>query len=212
MMELSGLRVEYSKGGLDEADLHQDPIQQFREWLREALAKKLHEPYAMTLATATTTGVPSARIVLLREVSEAGFTFFTNYDSRKCQETSANPQASLLFFWADLERQVRIEGTIALADEETSNQYFVQRPRESQIAAVASAQSSVISSRAVLEQRVEELNRQLEGKPVPRPANWGGLVLKPIAIEFWQGRPSRLHDRLRYRLDKKKWILERLSP
>ncbi len=212
MPELIHLRKDYSKSGLSEADLHADPIQQFQHWLEEALSAKLVEPYAMTLASATSDGRPTARIVLLRSVDQAGFQFFTNYFSRKGQDIARNAQGALLFYWAELERQVRIEGTITRTDDATSDSYFAHRPRASQIAAAASAQSEVIADRTVLEKRVAELTAELEGKPVPRPQHWGGYTLKPSALEFWQGRPSRLHDRLRYRLDNNRWIIERLSP
>jgi len=210
--EIIRLRKDYDKSGLSEADLHADPIQQFRHWLDEALIAKLVEPYAMTLATADPDGKPSARIVLLRGVDQTGFQFFTNYLSRKGHDIAKNAQGALLFYWDDLERQVRIEGHITRTDDAASDSYFAQRPRASQIAAVASAQSEVIADRGILEKRVAELTSELEGKPVPRPPHWGGYTLKPDSLEFWQGRPSRLHDRLRYRLEQNRWIIERLSP
>lgn len=210
--EIIHMRKEYEKNGLTEADLIADPVQQFRHWLNEALLAKLHEPYAMTLATATPQGSPSARIVLLRGVDHNGFQFFTNYLSRKGMEIEKNAQGTLLFYWPELERQVRIEGKIVMTDDAASDHYFSLRPRASQIAAVASAQSEVISSRDVLENRVAELTAQLEGKPVPRPPHWGGYALQPDSLEFWQGRPNRLHDRLRYSLNNGRWIIERLSP
>lgn len=210
--EIIHTRKDYDKGGLMEADLHVDPIQQFRHWLNEALMSNLVEPYAMTLATATPQGQPTARIVLLRGVDHTGFQFFTNYLSRKGQDIEKNVRGSLLFYWAELERQVRIDGTISMTEDAASDHYFAMRPRASQIAAVASAQSEVIADRGVLEKRVAELTAELEGKPVPRPQHWGGYTLKPDSMEFWQGRPSRLHDRLRYRWDEVRWIIERLSP
>jgi pyridoxamine 5'-phosphate oxidase len=212
MADLNELRREYQRSGLTEAVLPADPLEQFNLWFQEALATDIIEPYAMTLATASPEGMPSARVVLLRKVDAEGFQFFTNYLSRKGHEFERNPHASLLFYWAELERQVRIEGTITLADDATSDAYFAQRPRPSQIAAVASAQSEVISNRTILEERVSELTARLEGKPVPRPPHWGGYVLKPTLFEFWQGRPSRLHDRLRYRWQNQVWIIDRLSP
>jgi pyridoxamine 5'-phosphate oxidase len=211
-MDLSTLRREYHKGGLVESDLHADPVQQFHRWLQDALTAGLVEPYAMTLATATPDGRPSARIVLLRDADAGGFRFFTNYESRKGVELAANRQAALLFYWAELERQVRIEGVIEKTNETVSNTYFRQRPRESQIAAVASAQSEVLGSRKHLEERYQELVRLFEGRDVPRPTHWGGYVLLPEAFEFWQGRASRLHDRLRYRLADGAWVIERLAP
>jgi pyridoxamine 5'-phosphate oxidase len=212
MADFSQFRLEYSKAGLSEADLHADPLEQFRLWINQAMAEKLPEPYAMTLATVSASGQPSARVVLLRGVSASGFQFFTNYQSRKGEEIAHNSKAALVFYWAEMERQIRIEGIITKTDAATSDQYFDKRPRGSQIAAVISAQSKVVPNREVLEARVEELNKQLEGKPVPRPSEWGGYQLQPESIEFWQGRPSRLHDRLRYRKEKGKWIVERLSP
>ncbi|MFT3880082.1 MAG: pyridoxamine 5'-phosphate oxidase [Gemmatales bacterium] len=212
MTDLTQLRKEYSQAGLTEADLHADPIEQFRGWFQQALAASLPEPYAMTLATVSPDGQPSARIVLLRQVDQKGFQFYTNYRSHKGTDLSSNNQAALLFYWAELERQVRVEGVISKVEDSDSDNYFAQRPRGSQIAAVASAQSEVIADRSVLEQRVAELTAELEGKPVPRPSHWGGYRLKPDSLEFWQGRPSRLHDRLRYRWDKTRWIIERLSP
>lgn len=212
MTNLSHLRFDYNKSGLTETDLLADPVEMFRQWLKESMTSNINEPYAMTLATATPDGKPSARIVLLRHVDQAGFQFFTNYHSRKGHDLAENQQAALLFFWPELERQVRIEGVITRTDDKTSDTYFAQRPRESQIAAVASAQSDVIANRQVLEDQVAQLTAQLEGKPVPRPPHWGGYTLKPDSIEFWQGRTSRLHDRLRYRRENNNWIIERLSP
>lgn len=212
MTNLSHLRFDYNKSGLTETDLLADPVEMFRHWLKESMTSNINEPYAMTLATSTPDGKPSARIVLLRHVDQAGFQFFTNYHSRKGHDLAENQQAAILFFWPELERQVRIEGVITRTDDKTSDTYFAQRPRESQIAAVASAQSDVIANRKVLEDQVAQLTAKLEGKPVPRPPHWGGYTLKPDSIEFWQGRTSRLHDRLRYRRENNNWIIERLSP
>lgn len=212
MADLTGLRLDYQKGGVDESHLHPDPIHQFQHWLQEALRAGLREPYAMTLSTATSDGRPSARIVLLRGADEHGFRFFTNYASRKGVELAANHHAALLFYWAELERQVRVEGVIETTNETISDTYFHQRPRESQIAAVASEQSQVLPNRQALEERYRELVALFEGREVPRPSHWGGYVLHPHTLEFWQGRPSRLHDRLRYRRADEKWIIERLAP
>lgn len=210
--DLSQFRLEYCRSGLAEGDLHADPLEQFKRWLAEAMKEKLPEPYAMTLATVNPKGMPSARIVLLRQVTATGFQFFTNYDSRKGDELDHNHHAALLFYWAEMERQVRIEGTVAKTSPEVSDSYFGQRPRLSQISAVASAQSVVIRDRSILEQAMARLEKEMDGKPVPRPPHWGGYELTPQSMEFWQGRPSRLHDRLRYRLHQGRWIVERLSP
>lgn len=212
MADFSQYRLEYCKTGLSEADLHADPLEQFRKWIRQAMEEKLPEPYAMTLATVSSGGQPSARIVLLRGVNDRGFQFFTSYESRKGEEIAGNQRGALVFYWAELERQVRVEGVISKTDAATSDRYFEQRPRGSQIAAIASLQSKVIASRELLETKVVKLSEELQGKPVPRPEQWGGYQLDPERIEFWQGRPSRLHDRLRYRKVNGSWIVERLYP
>jgi pyridoxamine 5'-phosphate oxidase len=209
---IADLRLNYTRQSLLESDIHPDPIQQFQTWFDHAIAANLLEPNAMTLATATLNGTPSARIVLLKGIDQRGFVFYTNYNSQKGQELVANPQAALVFLWGELERQVRIEGTVEkIADEET-DAYFQSRPHSSQLGAWASAQSCVIPNREVLEQRLANLTQDYQDKAVPRPLHWGGFRVIPHAIEFWQGRPSRLHDRLRYRLEAGNWIIERLSP
>lgn len=212
MTTLAELRKNYSLGSLDEADADRDPIRQFKTWFAQALDAKLPEPNTMTLATVDARGRPSARIVLIKGVDERGFTFFTNYDSRKGRELADNPHASLLFYWIELERQVRIEGTVAKTSAEESDAYFASRPASSRIGAWASEQSQVIESRALLEAREREFTERFGAEP-PRPPNWGGYRLVPDAIEFWQGRPSRLHDRLRYtRTPGGDWQIARLSP
>jgi pyridoxamine 5'-phosphate oxidase len=199
--------------GLHETDLDPDPIRQFHAWLHQALTAEVPEPYAMTLATATPDGLPSARVVLLRGVDERGFTFFTSYEGRKAGELEANPRAALVFYWAELERQVRVAGTVERASEAESDDYFRNRPRGSQLGAWASHQSEVLPGRATLERRLAELERQYADRDVPRPPTWGGYRVRPLAIEFWQGRRSRLHDRLRYRrAEDGAWVIERLSP
>jgi pyridoxamine 5'-phosphate oxidase len=211
-MSLADLRREYSLAGLREADCDADPIRQFARWFDEAGAANMIEPNAATLATATLDGKPSARVVLVKLFDERGFMFFTNYDSRKGHELTANPQAALVWWWPELERQVRVEGSVERASPEESDAYHRSRPRGSQFGAWSSCQSEVISGREVLEQRLRELEAKYADVEVPRPPNWGGFRLKPAVIEFWQGRPNRLHDRIRYRLTATGWIKERLSP
>ena len=208
---LAALRREYARGGLTEADVAPDPTTQFRRWLGEAIAAGLTEPNAMVLATAGAEGAPSARTVLLKDVGEAGFTFFTNLGSRKGRELAANPRASLLFPWHVLDRQVTVTGAVVRVPDDAADAYFAARPREAQLGAWASAQSRVIGDRQELEVRLAEAGRRFPGA-VPRPAHWGGFTVVPATVEFWQGRPGRLHDRLRYRAAPEGWVLERLAP
>jgi pyridoxamine 5'-phosphate oxidase len=206
------LRKEYTRPGLEESDADPNPIEQFRRWFGEALAADLHEPNAMTLATATPDGHPSARIVLLKGFDERGFVFYTNYEGRKSRELEVNPHAALVFYWDELERQVRVEGWVRRVPDEESDAYFQGRPRGSQLGAWASEQSRPVSDRGVLEERLRELEARYEGREVPRPPFWGGYRVEPETIEFWQGRENRLHDRLRYRRAGELWRRERLQP
>jgi pyridoxamine 5'-phosphate oxidase len=206
------LRADFEKRTLDEATAARNPFAQFGQWLDEAIAEKIDDPNAMTLATASSDGRPAARVVLLRGFDAKGFVFFTNYESRKGAEIEENPQASLLFFWAQMERQVRVDGRVGKTSRRVSTAYFATRPRESQIGAWASAQSRVIASRQELEEKIAALERKFAGKTVPCPDFWGGYILKPQTFEFWQGRKSRLHDRLLYTKTKSGWKMERLSP
>jgi pyridoxamine 5'-phosphate oxidase len=206
------LRRSYARGSLAEEDLAADWVTQFTRWFDEAVASSLiSEPTAMVVATAAPSGQPSVRTVLLRGVSAAGFEFFTNYESRKGRELAANPQIALVFSWVPLERQVVVTGTASRVSAAESAAYFHSRPRDSQLASAASAQSSVVPSRAVLSAAVAELAERYPDE-VPAPANWGGIRVAPDSVEFWQGRPARLHDRLRFRLDGTGWVVERLSP
>lgn len=209
---IQNLRQDYRSAALAESDVDQNPFIQFEKWFKEALDAQLFEPNVMTLATADLSGRPSARILLLKGFDENGFVFFTNYDSKKGKELAENPQAAMVFFWGDLERQVRIEGTITKVEAEESTDYFHSRPKGSQIGATASTQSSVIPNREVLEERVAALTEEFSEKEVPRPANWGGYRLKPDLIEFWQGRSSRLHDRINYESVDGSWSINRLAP
>jgi pyridoxamine 5'-phosphate oxidase len=198
--------------GLDEKTIDRDPIKQFQLWFEDAVAAKLPLPEAMTLATATPDGKPSARMVLLKQVDHDGFVFFTNYQSAKAEQLDANPFAALVFYWAQLDRQVRVEGSVTRTPAEESRDYFRTRPRESQIGAWASAQSQAISSRDALEQRAQELEALYRDREVDCPEHWGGYRLKPERIEFWKSRVGRLHDRILYQRDAGGWSISRLAP
>jgi len=211
-LNLQNLRQDYRMASLSESDVAADPILQFQKWFSEAVNAKLYEPNVMTFATADSDGKPSARIVLLKGFDEQGFVFYTNYESKKAQDLVENPQAALVFFWAELERQIRIEGIVSKVDKEISEAYFQSRPIGSQIGAIASAQSSVLMDRSILEERVAELTAQYEGKTIPKPEHWGGYLVEPKHIEFWQGRSSRLHDRITYDYTDGSWKINRLAP
>ncbi len=211
--ELGKLRRDYAREGLHESDTDANPIIQFQTWFDQALAADLPDANAMTLATVNAEGKPSARIVLLKEVDDHGFVFYTNYNSRKAQELAVNPWAALVFWWAPLERQVRIEGEVEKVSTQESEAYFASRPFGSQLGAWASNQSEVIASREELEAKMRELEQKYDNQTVPKPPHWGGYRLIPTEIEFWQGRPNRLHDRLRYRQQSNGgWLQERLAP
>ncbi|XHX81048.1 MAG: pyridoxamine 5'-phosphate oxidase [Stenomitos frigidus ULC029] len=209
---IADLRQNYTLQALNEADVDPEPIRQFQRWLDQAIAAELPEPNAMTLATATRDGSPSARIVLLKGLDARGFAFYTNYESRKGQDLTENPQAALVFLWTVLERQVRIEGHVETVAAAETDAYFQSRPLASRLGAWASEQSRVIPDREVLEQRFAALQATYANEQVPRPPHWGGYRVIPHQIEFWQGRTSRLHDRLRYRLEQGNWRIERLAP
>ena len=209
---VAAAREEYTRGGLVEADLLPDPIAMFRRWYDEAHGAGLHEPNAMVVATVSSNFAPSARLVLLKGVSEQGFVFYTNTGSRKAVDLAGNPRCALLFPWHPLERQVRVDGTAARLPREAVDAYFAVRPRGSQLGAWASHQSRVVSGRDELQAAYDEAERRFEGGEVPTPEEWGGYVVHPESVEFWQGRPGRMHDRLVYRSTPSGWHTERLAP
>jgi len=212
-LSIAALRQDYVARGLRRADLDPDPIKQFAIWFGEAAAAEIRDVNAMSLATATPDGVPAVRIVLLKGISDRGFVFFTNYLSDKGRELEANPRAALALFWVQLERQVRISGTVEKTSDEESDEYFQTRPLGSQLGAWASSQSQVVANRAALEAQFAEVTQRFAGGNIPLPANWGGYRVAPEVIEFWQGRTNRLHDRFRYaRQSDSSWLIERLSP
>jgi pyridoxamine 5'-phosphate oxidase len=210
-MSIADLRKEYMRASLDEQDTDEDPIQQFERWFHEALQADVPEANAMSVATVGENGRPSSRILLLKDIGAGGFSWFTNYESRKGRELAANPYAALLFHWIELERQVRIEGRVERVSESESDAYFHSRPLGSRIGAIASAQSRPVDNRQALEQQVMHTEQKCGNNP-PRPAHWGGFRLIPDAIEFWQGRSSRLHDRILYTLHEGRWKRQRLQP
>ena len=210
---LADIRKDYRLQSLLEKDADPDPIKQFETWWYQALESAIVEPNAMTLATSSSTGKPSARIVLLKGVSKNGFVFFTNYNSRKGKQIQENPFVCLVFLWKELERQVRIEGEVKKVSANESDEYFSKRPLESRIGAWSSPQSKVIESREILEKNVLDFSGKFQDKDIPRPQNWGGYIVSPTLIEFWQGRPGRLHDRLQYTVSENNtWKIERLAP
>lgn len=209
---IADIRKDYKQHSLNEADIAADPFTQFDRWWNEALAAEVDEVNAMTLATASKTGIPSARIVLLKGYDKNGFVFFTNYESTKGKELQDNPYAALVFFWKELERQVRIEGRVEKVTAAESDEYFHSRPEGSRIGAWSSPQSAIIASRKIIETNVEQYTKRFTDHDIPRPEHWGGYRVIPIAFEFWQGRSNRLHDRFHYTQLKENWKTERLAP
>ena len=211
-MDISDMRREFESSGLDRTDLDDNPVQQFAQWFQAARDADILEPNAMSLATATADGQPSLRTVLLKYFDESGFVFFTNYGSNKARELDSNPQAALLFPWIGLNRQIIVQGQVEKVSKTESLRYFSSRPRGSQIGAWVSEQSKVITSRGLLEQKVEEMKRKFREGSIPLPSFWGGYRVVPSRIEFWQGRPSRLHDRFEYVRQSDSWEINRLQP
>jgi pyridoxamine 5'-phosphate oxidase len=211
-MKLHSIRTEYKYAELTESSIHECPMKQFEHWLHDALNAKVNEPTAMSVATFGVDGFPDSRIVLLKDFGESGFTFFTNYNSNKGNSIAENPAVGLHFFWPELERQIRISGFAEKSADEISDKYFYSRPVLSQIAAVVSNQSSKIPSREFLQNRFETLKEATTGELIKRPENWGGFLVTPVKFEFWQGRESRLHDRILYEKENSNWLISRLAP
>lgn len=209
---IADIRKDYKLRTLMEDDVKRDPIEQFTQWWGEAVSSKIEEVNAMTLATSSLDGIPFARIVLLKGLTKDGFVFYTNYESNKAKQLADNPKAALVFFWKELERQVRIEGTIEKVSAEDSEAYFASRPVASKIGAWASPQSTVIPGRTILEDNVIKYKELFGEENIPKPPHWGGYIVKPLKVEFWQGRRSRLHDRILYSLKDGRWNIERLAP
>lgn len=212
MKKLFEFREEYKKGELNESDAKANPIEQFQQWLQVAIESNISEPNAMTLATCTASGKPSARVVLLKEINKNGFVFFTNYLSRKGRELLENPFASLVFDWHVIERQVRVEGRVEKLSDDDSDAYFHERPRQAQIGAWTSPQSKILKNRDELDTLQASFEEKFNNQEIPRPDHWGGFIILPTTVEFWQGRPSRLHDRLVYHNTEEGWTLHRLAP
>ena len=211
--DLTAIRKDYQLQSLSEKDVEANPIKQFEKWFQQALASGIEEPNAMTLATSTADGKPSVRIVLLKGINDNGFVFFTNYESKKGKQIHDNPFGGVVFFWKELERQVTIQGEIKKVSEQESDEYFASRPPESRIGAWSSPQSQVIENREVLEKNVAFFTNKYQSQNIPRPPHWGGYILLPTLIEFWQGGAGRLHDRLQYSIDTtNSWIIQRLAP
>ena len=209
---IADLRREYAVETLLEKDVESHPVDQFTKWWNQAVKAEIDEVNAMVVATASADGMPAARVILLKDYSHEGFVFFTNYNSYKGMHLAENPKACLVFFWKELERQVRITGLVSKIAEASSDEYYLSRPRGSQLGAWASPQSTVIPGREWLDQHYSEISDSYDGKELSRPPHWGGFLVKPVIIEFWQGRPSRLHDRIQYSLENGEWKIERLAP
>ncbi len=212
MNKLADIRKEYTKGSLHKESLNTSPYQQFKDWMQEAINAGCNEPTAVTLATVDDNGMPNCRIVLLKDVGEDGFVFFTNYNSKKGNELTNSAKAALNFFWPELERQVRIRGTVEKVSPQKSDEYFASRPRESQLGAWASSQSQLVTDGEELNRNYSELLSQYKNLPIPRPQHWGGYIVKPVTIEFWHGKANRMHDRFQYSLENNEWNINQLAP